>query len=268
MKLAEDKAHRERIWDNLTATADVEGDPALIHQHELLPCVRKGVAARWAKKRGHNLTDRKSALYFLRGHSAEALIKRSESSLRVVHHGVLCSVDWWHGGKCHFTEIKSTTLSSRAAWELLRSGEMPLETAHKFASWFKQCATYCTAFGIRSCRLLVFFLHGEYAERRRKCPECSGPLEDGRLFKTCQSCGYKSYRIDLRSYILEFTKEELEVIESDVFWTRLSEFLEAQRQTTPEGIITKTTPTPGFLCWSCEAGKLVACPFFGSTEYE
>lgn len=270
MIITEDKEYRNKIWDSLTHSADVEEDPNLIHQHELIPCVRKGVAARWAKHQGHVITDRQSALYFLRGHSAEALIRRSDTGLHVVHNGVLCSVDWWTGGRYHFNEIKSTTMSSRAAWELLKTGEFPLETPHKFASWFKQCAIYCIAFGISKCRLVVFFLHGEYAERRTKCPECSKPLEElaeTRLYKVCSACAYKSYKIDLRTYLLGFTQDELQAVESDVFNVRQSEFRAARHAQTGAEIVTKTTPTPGFICWSCEPGKLIGCPFFGSNDY-
>jgi len=255
LRFDEEKAYRELLMGRLAEEDAREAvPPHWVRQHELLPCVRRGVLTR----RFGPQPNRRSALYFLRGRSAEAIIAANRG-IRTVYKGVVCTVDWWDWWEGDsFVEIKSTNLSSSKAWQLTKLDDINLnDLQSEFLPWFVQCAVYCIAFGVNHCRLVVFFLHGDYGDRRTKCPECDArDLADNRLYRECRKCGYKSYKIDLRSYRLTFSPEELAAIEAEVFDARKSQFWQALQ----DGSM--GPPTPNHLCWDCEAGRLGGCEFY------
>lgn len=271
MRIKEDKSRRDSLFNQVLSNRFKGGWP---HQHELWPCVRLGVAQRFLQARGMSFGTRKRALYWLRGQSAEALIIGAAESLEkrtFVYEGVIVSPDRWLGEPdLAFDEIKSTALSSARLWPLVKENadvdltsffDMPMR------SYYEQCAIYCVATGTSKCGLIVYFLHGDYAERRKKCPEpkCTGMLgpwqEDG-LYKACAVCGYKSYSMDLRAYTLEFTKRELDWFHQEVYVNRKGQFNAGMRAKTEAGIRRATKPTPNFFCGGCEPGRLVGCEHY------
>ena len=104
-------------------------------------------------------------------------------------------------------------------------------------------------------------MNGDYAQRRKKCPECSKPLSDMKdIYKDCAACGYKSYAVDLRSYILTFTKEELAHYDKEVFEVRRDQFHRATKAKSKSGVRKAAPATKCFLCSGCPTGKELGCP--------
>lgn len=283
MKIAEDKPRRDSLFEQMLSDRFKGGWP---HQHELWPCVRQGVAQRFLAAQGLSFGTRKRALYWLRGNSAEALIIGVAESMvkrTFVYEGVIVSPDRWLGEPdLAFDEIKSTALSSARLWSLVRQGgnvsiltdgELPMR------SYYEQCAIYCVATGTHKCGLIVYFLHGDYAERRKKCPEplCGGLLgpwkEDG-LYKQCNSpkCPavktsgqpYKSYSMDLRAYTLEFTEAEIAWFHQEVYVNRKAQFNAGLQAKTAAGIRRAAKGTKNFFCGGCEPGRLVECEHYNT----
>lgn len=267
MRIREDKQHRDVLFARLLGTRPRSGWP---HQHELWPCVRRGAAERFLLKRGVTLEkSRLRALYFLRGMSAEAVITRSWSNPVFVAQGVAIRPDWLLGmdEEYPFAEVKSTVMSSLNIWNALKRGEIDLlgATDIPLRNYYEQCAIYCTALGIKRCKLIVFFLHGDYADRRKNCPSCNkgklGPFVDD-LYRVCDECGFKSHKADLRVYQLVFSDEEIAWYQHEVFERRLNAFLEAEDAETPEELREAAPGTRGFMCRGCEPGRIIECEHY------
>lgn len=280
MKITEDKEHRDYLFEKLTEERFKGGFP---HQHELWPCVLKGAGERWLRARGHVFRpSRRQVLYFVRGESGEALIVHLEHpdiKPAFVRHGVIIRPDWWTAslgtGSRHpmdFYEIKTTALSSQNFWKLLQVGDLDILRRDFISkSYFDQTAIYCVATGVKECGLIVYFLHGDYADRRKNCPNetCDGMLGQemvDNIFRVCTKCGYKSYAIDMRSYRLQFTDEELAWYEQEVFYVRRDQFLVAQEAKTEAGVRKAAEATPNFMCKDCVVGQAIKCPSFGSKQ--
>jgi len=270
VKITEDKEAREALFEQLLAPRPKAGHP---HQHELWPCVRRGAAERFAQRKGIDIKpSRRAALYFLRGESAEALIALPQDRKPVfIYKGVALSPDQWTGEHpAPFTEIKSTNLSSISIWKLVKKGGLELLGPYQIPvrSYFEQCAIYCVATGTLECKLTVFFQHGDYADRRTKCPECGEPalgeLENN-VYRTCGACKFKTHVIDLRVYRLAYLPEELAYFDREVFDVRAGQFRDAADTVYPDTLRTMTAATPCFLCRDCDPGKVVGCEHYGST---
>lgn len=270
MKITEDKARRDTLFAQMLTQRFKGGWP---HQHELWPCVRLGVATRYLQKQGLTFGTRKRALYWLRGQSAEALIIGVSESLNkrtFVYENVIISPDRWIGEPdLAFDEIKSTALSSARLWPIVKLGSLDILTFSDIAmhSYYEQCAIYCVATGTRKCGLIVYFLHGDYAERRKKCPEpkCDGMLGDWQedaLYKQCGKCGYKSYSMDLRSYVLEFSDKEIRWFHDEVFVARRDQFERGLHAKSAAGIRRIAPGTDNFYCGGCEPGRLIECAHY------
>jgi hypothetical protein len=277
MRIDENKTRRNALFEQLLRDRFKGGYP---HQHELWPCVRSGVAQRILDRMGIKFGTRKKALYFMRGESAEALIIGTANSVdkrTFVSMGVIVSPDLWTGDpEVPFREIKSTALSSQRMWQIVRVGSIDLfKDEPPMRSYFEQCAIYCVATGVDRCGLDVYFLHGDYADRRKKCPEgnCTGMLgewqEDG-FFRACDTCGYKSYMADLRSYDLRYTKAELAYYRDEVFERRRAEFVAAMdafeaadSDTARLAAALVASPSFNHYCSGCEVGRLVNCENYG-----
>jgi hypothetical protein len=277
VKITENKPRRAQLFQQLLSDRFKGGWP---HQHELWPCVRLGVAQRFLGATGMSFGTRKRALYWLRGQSAEALIIGVTTSLvkhTFVYEGVIVSPDRWLGEPdLAFDEIKSTALSSARLWPTVKAGEAALLSFSDIAmhSYYEQCAIYCVATGTSKCGLIIYFLHGDYAERRKKCPEplCGGTLgpfqEDG-LYKQCNNrkCPavaasgepYKSYSMDLRAYDLEFSARELAWFHEEVYANRKGQFAAGMQAKTAAGIRKAAKGTKNFYCSGCEPGRLIEC---------
>lgn len=275
MRIVEDKDDRERLFHRITSerfavrpkgyeAAPVIGWP---RKHQLWPCVRKGAGEVWLDEHEpspHQTPEqRRRALLFLRGHSHEALMTEGQS-LVFIYQGVGNEVDEWTGERdVGFTEIKSTAISSARMWPIVKAGKVDILEAFSesfFSGWFQQCCQNCVATNIKSCRLRVFFMNGEYGERRKKCPECEAPL--GQLhdaYKQCTKCGYKAYSTDLRSYILTFTDKELAWHRKEVFSKRRDQFNLAKAAESKDEFLMRAEPTKCFLCKGCGVGQRVGC---------
>ncbi len=283
MRITEDKADREALFHQLTrerfAVRAKGYDPAPVvgwpRKHQLWPCVRLGAGDVWlsrTRRPGAKAPPRKSqmrrALAFLRGHSHEALMA-DKQSLVFIYEGVGNEVDEWTGEpEAPFTEIKSTNLSSKHMWAIIKVGKVDLLTSFGkdafFMGYFLQSCQNAVATGVDRCRLRIMFMNGDYASRRTKCPECKGklgPMKD--ISKTCTKCGYKSYSIDLRSYILVFTKAEMAYFRHEVFKVRRDQFNRAVEATSKEEVLKLAPPTKCFLCTECDVGKQLGCENYG-----
>ncbi len=278
MKIVEDKADRERLFHRIT-DGRYEVRPKAYQagtsvswprKHQLWPCVRKGAGEVWLQE--HHPTphqtpeQRRRALLFLRGHSHEALMTEGQS-LVFIYKGVGNEVDEWTGEEgTAFTEIKSTAISSARMWPIVKKGTLDLLNDFDdsyFRGWFQQCCQNCVATDIKSCRLRIYFMNGEYGERRKKCPECEAPL--GVLhdaYKECTKCGYKSYSIDLRSYKLTFTAKELAWHKQEVFTKRRDQFRLARDADSVPELLMRAEPTKCFLCKGCGVGERIGCENF------
>ena len=276
MKITEDKPDRDRLFHRITTdrfsvrpkmyeATPVVGWP---RKHQLWPCVRLGSGDVWLRNSGWNpgnpsKAGRKKALYFLRGHSHEALLTEGQS-LVFVYEGVGNEVDEWSGDPAApFTEVKSTAISSARMWPIVKKGSVdilsPLTDSY-FSGYFTQSCQNCVATGVTKCRLRIFFMNGDYAGRRKACPECKKPLGELQdILKECPACGYKSYVIDLRSYILEYTGKELAYYRKEVFQVRRDQFKAAQKASTKKGLMRAAPGTKCFLCDGCEVGKELGC---------
>lgn len=277
--ITEDKADRDRLFDRVAndrftvrpkmyEASPVVGWP---RKHQLWPCVRLGSGEVWLELHSSwnpgTVQKRKRSLYFLRGHSHEALLAEGQS-LVFIYQGVGNEVDEWTGKReAPFTEIKSTAISSARMWPVVQKGSVDILspiTDSYFSGYFIQSCQNCVATGVTRCRLRIFFMNGDYATRRKACPECRKPLGTmGDIFRECPACGYKSYAIDLRSYILEYTEKELAYYRKEVFQVRRDQFNAALKAKTAKGLMKVAPGTKCFLCSECEVGKKLGCENYG-----
>lgn len=278
MKIVEDKADRERLFHRITSGVysvrpkGYEASPNVSwpRKHQLWPCVRKGAGEVWLNEHqpsAHQTPEqRRRALLFLRGHSHEALMTEGQS-LVFIYKGVGNEVDEWTGeAGVAFTEIKSTAISSARMWPIVKKGTVDLLNDFDdsfFRGWFQQCCQNCVATDIKSCRLRVYFMNGEYGERRKACPECKAPLgELHDAYKECPKCHYKSYSTDLRSYKLTFTDKELAWHRQEVFTKRRDQFRLAKEASSVDELLMRAEPTKCFLCKGCGVGERIGCENF------
>lgn len=267
LKIVENRDRRDKYFATLLRDVTKVGYP---HQHELWPCVRRGVGQRVLDRLGVKFGTRRSVLYFMRGNSAEALITGPTKSLAIVHNGVIVRPDMWVGlPELPFREIKSTAYSSAKMWGIVKRGEIDLDRDEiPMRNYFEQCAIYCAATGVTQCGLDVYFLHGDYGDRRKLCSECKGAMgawqEDG-FWRECTQCGYKSYTQDLRTYDLYFTEAEVARMRAEVFTKRRDQFNDAFAAfdgATPAAALL-APPTFNGNCVTCEIGRLVGCENYG-----
>lgn len=289
MKVKITEAHevREAVFERLLTPSERSDYAA---QHDVWPCVLKGAAERWLSERGETFRPAKSsALYFLRGHSAEALIGGvQEDEKLVVRGGVACHpdgsfndlvalgdgivdeatrealLDWLEDhNDVAVVEIKSTNYSSFNWYRLVKDGTIPLDANEKFPmrNYIDQCANYCVATGSTRAVLIIYFLHGDYADRRSKCPECGNRLGDwvDDFYRECDACGYKSKKADLWAYLLEFDDATLRAVDRDVFKVRPAQFYAALRASDEAGVREAADATPNFYCRSCRVGERIGC---------
>ena len=280
MHIREAHAIRDAIFDNLLAPKE-RGEYA--SQHDVYPCVRRGVGERWLEAQGRPVRHTNtSALYFLRGHSAEALIGGiEEESKLIVWNGIAFHPDLDRqrlermltlSGRIvgegtlpkavAFGEIKSTNLSSFNSYKLAEQQDVSLAPDNDFTmrAYFEQCRNYCIAQRADSCVLIVYTLHGDYADRRTKCPACANKLSDwiDDRYKECGVCGYKSKKIDLWAYFVTFTKAELQEREAELIDNARVYYAAIASKDETE-ILTLTNPTECYQCKTCEVGKAIGC---------
>lgn len=262
-------------------------------QHDVWPCVRKGAGERWLAARGIEFPPSKSAgLYFLRGKSAEGIITGTEEEQQpLVYNGVSTHQDLNRSqitrifealdpetvkriedeyGDIVFAEIKSTNFSSAKFYKIVKAGGITLEALNDFEmkNYIQQCANYCVATRTRRCFLIVYYLHGDYADRRTKCPECGNRLGEwvDDFYKECVGCGYKSKKIDLWAYVIEFDDRTLITVEREVFGVRPKQFYRAIEAETETELKEHAPASPNFYCRSCRVGEALGCENFGK-EY-
>lgn len=275
MKVIENKEFRQQVFAHLIEDRTEKVGPP--HFHSLWPCVRLGVAQRLLVRAGRRFYTPRKALIFLRGMAIEAgLVTPSTRSgsapPAIMHRGVLTRPDWWYidGDPYLFIEVKSTIASSQRMWVLVKQGEVDIlgsirgDVEISFRNYFEQVACYCVALGVNEAGLVVYFLQGDYADRRKHCPECKtkstlgwSKEQGGDLYQICSKCGYKSYAIDLRAYSLQPTKEELAYFDEEVFVRRKGLFVKAVEAGEPMA----APPSQGYLCRDCRAGREVGCEF-------
>lgn len=267
-KIEEDNDARQAVFDRLLTSTTRSG---WAHQHHLWPCVRRGAGERWLEQHGQSVKPSKAAaLYFLRGHSAELLIAdHNKERIVLVYKGVACRPDVITGDDVlPFIEIKSTNYSSAALWEFVKAGRVDMSRDFPMKNYFEQSARYAVALKTTRCRLHIYFTHGDYGDRRTKCPECGNPLgkeyiED--FYKLCGSCGYKSLKIDFRAYTLTFDPDYLDQIDGE-YDTRGDEFRTASKAATIGEVLSLSTPTPNYGCVHCEVGEALNCEFAGTAQ--
>jgi hypothetical protein len=83
------------------------------------------------------------------------------------------------------------------------------------------------------------------------------------MYKLCPSCGYKSYDVDLRSYLLTFSAAERAFFDKEVFHKRRDQFNLAVKAETSQELLMRAEPSPSWLCKSCTPGKEIGCEFYG-----
>lgn len=277
VRIAEDKAFRDNLFERLMNDRFTGyGWP---HQHELWPCVRRGLAERWLRAQGTHLTTRRQSLYYLRGHSAESLIVPDMLWRPVfVHKGVVVRPDWYggEGERKPFVEVKSTNMSSARLWGLLKEGgraSLIDGEDFPFRSYMEQVAIYCVALGVKRGGLIVLYMHGDYADRRSKCPDCGAKLGEitADIYRLCGACGYKSYIIDLRTYDVEYPDAELGWYDRTIFEDRRKQWeagvaaaFGAQGAARKAAKIAKLAPgTRSFACGGCAPGREIKCELYG-----
>jgi hypothetical protein len=265
MKVIVTESHerREDIFERLRSERNRSG---WAHQHELWPCVRKGAAERWLEQQGTILKPGKqSALYFMRGNMAEGHTEnKNYPKILVVYRGVAATPDQWTGDPLRpFEELKSTNFSSFNWFKIVRDGGIDMSPGNNFPmrNYLEQCAIYCIALRATSCYLTIFFLHGDYADRRKACPACGGTLGDWveDFYKPCGDCGYKAKKSDLWTYQLDFPPDYLAQLEADVYGYRAPAFYEAIQADTEAQLLELAPPTQNFYCQTCKPGELVGC---------
>lgn len=241
-------------------------------KHQLWPCVREGAGEVWLRKRGWLPSARnlRRAFAFVRGHSHEALLTKGQS-LIFIYKDVGNEIDEWTGDvEAPFSEIKSTALSSQWMLTLLKKGDIDILSPFsdsKFQNYFEQCCQNCVALGVSTCRLRVFFMNGEYAARRTKCPQCETKMGEMKgIYKECPKCHYKSYAIDLRSYRLTFLPAELAYFDEEVFHVRHDQFFSAKEAKSLAEFRRRAPPTKSFKCQDCPVGQEVRCEFVGKGD--
>ncbi len=274
MRIAEDKTDRDRMIRRLSAqmfqVRPKQYDPVpkvgWPRKHQLWPCVRLGAGQVFLQSDGEANPSMRRVFNFLRGHSHEALLTRGQQIV-IVYDGVANEMDEWTGEDiAPFTEVKSTTVSSARMLPIVQKGSVPLldplDTTY-FRFYFEQCGQNCVAAGVDHCRLRVFFMNGEYADRRKKCPSCQQPLSDmvSDMYRPCRHCGYKCYAVDLRSYILSFSQEELAYYRREVFQKRRDQFNDAIQAETKAQVLERAPGTKTFICRSCHVGEELGCEF-------
>jgi hypothetical protein len=268
-KLKQARERREALFEHLTGPTT---RPGHAHQHDLEPCVRRGAGERWLWKRGRLPKPSKAAaLYFLRGNSAEDLIRDQNITKSMVIYGdppVAISPDQWTGDpEIPFEEIKSTNLSSYPFYELDKRGSFSLDDPNLHGrNYFRQMAIYCVALGCTKAYLTIYFLHGDYADRRTKCPDCKNRLTDflDDRVKVCPACGYKSKKGDIQTYLIEFDPEELAAIREEIFHIRAPMWYAAVEAETEREVCDLTKPSPNHLCLGCSIGKELGCEYYGT----
>jgi len=282
IKITEAHDLRDAFFAGLMAD---EGDKSeYAAQHDVWPCVLKGAAERWLRARGETFPPSKSSvLYFLRGKSAEAIITKSDEEQEMtVYKGVSCHPDLNRDDlerlfpglmdkypDIKVAEIKSTNFSSLKFYEHVQKGgvDFALDGAFSMRNYFEQTGNYLVATGglepggSRRALLIVFFLHGDYADRRTKCPfdkANMGPWVDD-FYRQCPKCGYKSKKLDAWIYTLEYDRSDLEKIDRDVFGTRVGQFYAAVSAEDEAGVRKAAPATPCFYCRSCKVGERIGC---------
>jgi len=271
---------RDALFEQLTAPSPHSDYAA---QHDVWPCVLKGAADRWLTNRGETFPVSKSAaLYFLRGKSAEAIITGDNApQAMIVRNGVSSHPDLSRPAldklfgplmqrypDIEFAEIKSTNFSSYNWYELVRAGgvDLAMATAFKMRNYVEQCGNYAVATGTSRCLLVVYFLHGDYADRRSTCPVCKlktlGKWAND-FYRECSRCGYRSKKMDLWIYVLDFDAETLARIDADVYGRRPAQFYAAIEAADEAGVRALAPPTPSFYCRSCLPGERIGCPNAG-----
>ncbi len=274
MRIVEDKKDRDRMFRRLSAqmfqVRPKQYDPVprvgWPRKHQLWPCVRLGAGQVFLQNDGPANPSKRRVFNFLRGHSHEALLTRGQQIV-IVYKGVANELDEWTGDvEAPFTEIKSTTVSSARMLPIVTRGFVklldPFDESY-FKMYFEQSAQNSVVANTDHCRLRVFFMNGEYADRRKKCPACQQELSPmvSDLYRPCRSCGYKCYAVDLRSYILTFTPEELAFYDDEVFRKRRDQFNLAVQSETKDQLLMRAEGTKSFLCRSCFVGKELGCEF-------
>lgn len=293
MKVSITEAHelRDALLENITEDGGIKND--LAAQHDVWPCVRKGAGARWYEKRGVTFKlPKSSALYFLRGKSAEALIApgQHEAAKLVEYKGVAGHpdldedvlafmfpnhLDKLRGVKVG--EIKSTNFSSYTWYQAVKEGgiDLGMNRVFKMRNYLEQSANYAVATGTSRTVLIIFFLHGDYADRRTTCPECRNRLgdwdnkpgaKDG-FFRECSACGYKSKKLDLWVYFLDFDDDVLADVDREVYTVRAGQFYAAQNAPDEASLMSAAPGTPCFYCRDCAIGKRLGCEHAGK-EYD
>lgn len=295
IKITEARPLRDAIFARLSIPPE-RGDYAA--QHDVWPCVRKGAGERWLTNHGVRLTPSKSsALYFLRGNSAEAAIAGipEDDKLTVYNRvgihpdasradlfALVREIDVHFPEEAEaltqwlrefpdllFGEIKSTNYSSFHFYKLVQQGGIELAVNKAFAgrNYFEQCENYAVALRARHAALIVYTLHGDYGDRRTKCPQCGNKLSDwiDDFYKLCETCGYKSKKIDLWAYLLEFDGETFSRVEPDVYGRRPSQFYAAIEAETKEELLRLASPSPCYYCRTCKVGELIGCENTGKT---
>lgn len=268
VRIEEDNEYRRAVFDRLLSSTTKSG---WAHQHHLWPCVRRGAGERYMETHGGApRASNAAALYFLRGHSAELLIAdQNKERIVLIYKGVACRPDVITGEHRYpFIEIKSTNYSSATFWNFVKAGQVDMTKAFPMKNYFEQAARYAVALNVEECRLHVYFTHGDYGDRRTKCPECGNKLGDWEddFYKVCSGCGYKSMKIDFRAYRLTFDRDYLDQIDGE-YDTRGDEFRAAQKVATIAELRDLTTATPNYACMRCEVGKEMGCEYFG-TEHD
>lgn len=273
---------RDHLFERLLAV-DERDYSEYAAQHDVWPCVRKGAGERWLSARGETFKpSRSAALYFLRGKSAEAIMSRGAADTQemVILNGVASHPDLSGADlealfgllmqrypNAKFAEIKSTNYSSWEFYKLVQQGsvELALNKAFKMRNYFEQSANYATALDAESGLLIVFFLHGDYADRRTKCPQCGNALGEwiDDFYRECVACGYKTKKLDLWVYELTFDEAERARIRDDVFGIRARQFHVAQKADNETELLKLAPATPNHYCATCKVGKRLDCEHAG-----
>lgn len=255
----EAKEYRDATFERIAGKNSHDG---WAHQHHLWPCVRRGAAERWFAQQGRDFPASKTMLlYFLRGHSAEYLISdANKEHLVLIYKGVACRPDLMSDNPLRpFFEIKSTNFSSYQFWQIVKAGGLNIESPFAMKNYLEQAARYCVAMNVTQCYLLVFFLHGDYGDRRKNCPDCGNAFAQiDRDTKQCPVCEYKTRPNDMRVYELDFPADYLAQIDAE-YDSRGLEFYAAIKATTIAELHAATTPTPCYSCRDCKLGAEIDC---------
>ena len=186
-------------------------------------------------------------------------------------HEVAMTPDQWTGDPVKpFAELKSTNYSSFNFYKLINAetgeGSIDMDQDFPMKNYFEQCAIYCAGLGVATCELWIYFLHGDYADRRTKCPQCSAKLggwDKDETRKECSDCGYVSKKGDLWTYDVTFDAGYLRRMKAEIYGARAPMFYDAIQAETAADVLTRTEPTQCFYCHNCKAGEAIGCPEAG-----